>query len=189
MEAYFNKIYRFLFEPNVVFEEIKDSPRISQGLFTLIWVNIFVFSLKYVFTSDVLSVVAFFIKLLSTIISIVISWFLVGLFFEYIAKIFGRSGKLKSLLFLTSFAAIPWIFLAPLELLKNAGDVGYFFGVLLEVCVYFWTIYLYCKSLQVTYDLKFSRAVMLIFLPFIAMIFAFCWTIGFFAKLGYIFTV
>jgi hypothetical protein len=111
------------------------------------------------------------------------------LFFEYIAKIFDKSGNLKTLLYLTAFSTIPWIFLAPLELLKEYGDIGYFLGLILELIIYFWTIFLYCKSLQATYNITFSRSIMLIFLPFLSTLFAFFWIIGFFTKLSYIFTV
>lgn len=189
METYFKNIYRFLFEPNEIFEELKDSPNIAQALCTLIWVNIFLFSLKYVFTGNMLNIILYFFTLLFYLTGVLISWYILGLFFEYIAKIFDQSGKLKILLYLSSFSVIPWILLAPLELLKNVGDIGYFFGVIFELIIYLWTIFLYCKSLQTAYNLKFSRSLMLIFLPFLGMFFAFCWTIGFFTKLGYIFTV
>ncbi len=189
MKEYLEKVYNFIFEPNHTFSTLKDHPRVSQGLFTLVWVNILMYSLKYVFTGDPLNVVWYFFTLLKYIITVVIAWFVLGLFFEYIAKIFARSGKLKTLLFLTSFSVLPWVFLAPLELLKQAADIGYFFAVLFEIIIYFWTIFLYCKSLEITYDLRFSRAVMLIFLPFIASFFAFAWSIGFISKLIYIFNV
>lgn len=158
MEAYLNNIYRFLFETDSVFDELKDAPRISQGLFTLIWVNIFLYTLKYVFTGGILNAVWYLFTLINFLFFVVFSWFMLGLFFEYIAKIFDRSGHLKRLLFLSSFSVVPWILLAPLELLKKAGDLGYFFGVLFELIVYFWTIFLYCKSLQYTYNLRFSRS-------------------------------
>lgn len=189
METYFKNIYRFLFEPNEAFEELKNSPSISQALFTLTWVNIFLYSLSYAFTGNVLNILLYLFTLFFYILGILISWYILGLFFEYIAKIFDQSGKLKTLLYLSSFSVVPWILLAPLEILKDIGDIGYFLGVILELIVYFWTIFLYCKSLQAAYNLRFSRSLMLIFLPFIAMFFAFSWTIGFFTKLGYIFTV
>ncbi len=189
MEKYFNNLYRLLFETDSIFIEIKDSPKISQGLFTLIWVNIFLYTLRYVFTGEILNVFLYLFTLICFLTSVLFSWFMLGLFFEYIAKIFEKSGNLKKILYLSSFTVLPWLLLAPLELLKEAGNIGYFFGVFFELIVYFWTIFLYCKSLQHSYDLKFSRSVMLIFLPFIAMFFAFFGGIGFFTKLGYIFTV
>lgn len=189
METYFKNIYRFLFEPTEVFEELKDNPNISQALCTLIWVNTFLYSLRYIFTGDILNIFFYLFSLLFYLVTVIVAWCILGLFFEYIAKIFDRSGRLKVLLYLSSFSIIPWIFLGPLELLKNVGNLGYFFGVILELFVYFWTIFLYCKSLQATYNIRFSRSLMLIFLPFIGMFFALCWTIGFFTKLGYIFTV
>lgn len=189
MHNYFHSIYKILFEPNSAFEELKQNPSTSQALITIIWVNIFLYTINYSFNPYFLNIFLYIISLFFYIISILISWFILGLFFEYIAKIFDKSGNLKTLLFLTAFSTVPWIFLAPLELLKEYGDIGYFLGLILELIIYFWTIFLYCKSLQATYNLTFSRSIMLIFLPFLSTLFAFFWIIGFFTKLSYIFTV
>ena len=189
MKNYFLLIYKVLFETNDVFAEIKQSPSTSKAILTLVWINIFLLSIKYAFTGGVLNIFSYLFMLIFYLTSTLVSWAILGLFFEYIAKIYDKSGKLKTLLYLSSFSALPWIFIAPLELLKDFGDIGYFSGTLLELIIYFWTIFLYCKSLEYTYEIKFSRSIMLIFLPFLATFFAFFWLIGFFTKLGYIFTV
>lgn len=189
VEQYFKNVYGALFEPNKTFSQLKESPCSSRAVITIVWVNILLYSLKYAFTANFLNGVMFVFGLIAYIVSVLFGWLMLGVFFEYIAKIFDKSGQLKKLLYLTSYAILPWIFIAPLELLKNSSAMGYFFGVLLEIIIYFWTIFLYCKSLQIAYNLKVSRAIMLIFLPFVAMVFAFFWTIGFITKLGYIFTV
>ncbi len=189
MSNYLNKVHDFIFEPREVFSSLKSEPKLSQGLFTLVWVSIFVHSLHYVLTANILNVFWFLFTLINYIFGVIFSWFMAGLFFEYIAKIFGSSGRLKTILYLSSFAILPFLFLAPLELLKKGGDLGYFLGAIFEVIIYLWTMFLYCKSLEITYDLKFSRAVMLIFLPFIATFFAISWAIGFYVNLFYIFNV
>lgn len=189
MNNYFQTIYKVLFEPNEAFQELKENASISVAILTLTWVNILLISIKYAFTGDFFNTLSYIFMLIFYLISTYTSWFILGLFFEYIAKIYDKSGKLKNLLFLSSFSALPWILLAPFELLKEFGDIGYFLGSILELIIYFWTIFLYCKALQATYNLKFSRSIMLIFLPFISSIFAILWIIGFFTKLSYIFTV
>lgn len=189
MNNYFQTIYKILFEPKEAFNELKDYASTSTALFTLTWVNLILISIKYVFTGDFFNIISYIFMLIFYLISTYISWFVLGLFFEYIAKIYDKSGRLKNLLFLSSFSAIPWVLLAPFELLKELGDAGYFSSCILELVIYFWTIFLYCKALQTAYDLKFSRSIMLIFLPFLSSFFAFLWIIGFFTKLSYIFTV
>lgn len=189
MEKYFKDIYQVLFDPDNAFNRLKALPCSSQAAFTIIWVNIISYSLRYIFTSNFLNIITYFFTLIFYLLGVLFSWLIAGIFFEYIAKVFDKSGKLKILLYLSSFAVIPWILIPPLELMKNTGDIGYFFSVILELLVYFWTIFLYTKALQYTYDLKFSRSIMLIFLPFAGMFFAFFWTIGFFTKISYIFTV
>lgn len=190
MEAYFKNISKVLFEPNVAFEEIKEGiSSSSQAVFTLVWVNIILYSLKYMFSANVLNAFFYLCSLFFYLVSIVFSWLLLSVLFEYFAKIFDKSGKFKLLFCLSSYSIIPWIFMAPMQLIKNVGDIGYFFAVLFEILIYLWTIFLYVKSLQAAYDLTFSRAIMLIFLPIVGMLFAVPWIIGFFIKMGYIFTV
>ncbi|MDD3237011.1 MAG: Yip1 family protein [Candidatus Gastranaerophilales bacterium] len=190
MEEYFKNIYCVLCEPNKAFEELnKINMSSSQAAFTIIWVNIFLYSLKYIWSQHILVAFMYIVTLFFYLISVLIGWLMLGVFFEYIAKIFDKSGNLKKLLYLSSYAVLPWIFLAPLELLKRSSDIGYFLGVILELIIYFWTMFLYAKSLEITYNLKFTRAVMLIFLPTVVMLYSIFWTIGFITKLGYIFTV
>lgn len=190
METYFKNIQNVLFSPNTAFYEIKNNVlSSSQAVFTLVWVNIILYSLKYVFSGSFLNAFFFIFSLIFYIIGILLSWLLLTALFEYIAKIFDKSGKFKILLCLSSYSIIPWIFMTPLQLVKNIGDIGYFFAVILEIFLYFWTIFLYTKSIEAAYDLSFSRSIMLVFLPILGMLFAFSWIIGFFLKMGYIFTV
>lgn len=190
METYFKNIYKVLFEPNTAFTEIKnDVLSSSQAVFTIVWVNIILYSLKYMFSGNVLNAFFYLFSLLFFVVGVVFSWLILTVLFEYIAKIYDKSGKFKLLFCLSSYSLIPWIFMAPMQLIKNVGDVGYFFAVVFEVIIYLWTIFLYVKSLEVAYDLTFSRAIMLIFLPIFGMLFAIPWIIGFLIKMGYIFTV
>ena len=187
-EEFFENVYRVIFSPKSFFEQkdIKISLRLAVGLIAAIA------SINKI-TSGILEGTIkdgfFIIFLIGSIIGSLFLWFLTGLFFEYIAKIFDRGGDLAKILVYTAFAPIPFIFFAPLNLIKNIGDWGYLLSVNLEVILYLWVIILYAFSLRAAYKISLSRSFMMIFLPFISSFFAVYWIIGFCTKLWYIFSI
>lgn len=185
---FFENIYSVIFSPKAFFEreDIKISMRLAIATIALI-ATISKITVG-IFNGDIRNLF-FIFSILGTILCTVVVWFLTALFFEYIAKIFDRGGNLQKLLFLTAFVPVPYILFAPLNLLKQTGDIGYLLAVNLEVLLYLWIICLYAFSLRATYNLTLSRAFMLIFLPFIASLFAIHWIIGFAQKMWYIFSI
>ena len=185
---FFENIYSVIFSPKAFFE--REDMQISTRL--AICTVVFVATISKItigiFNGDIRNFL-FIISLLGTVLSTIIIWFLTALFFEYIAKIFDRGGRIEKLLFLTAFVPIPYIFFAPLNLLKQTGDIGYLLSVNIELLLYLWIICLYAFSLKATYNLTLSRAFMLIFLPFISSFFAINWLIGFIQKIWYIFSI
>ncbi|MCD7878537.1 MAG: YIP1 family protein, partial [Candidatus Gastranaerophilales bacterium] len=141
-----------------------------------------------IFDGSILKI-SFIISLIFQIIGTLIIWFLTSLFFEYIAKIFDKGGKLDKILFYTAFVPIPYIFFAPLNLIKNIGGLGYILASNIEFILYLWIIFLYALALRAVYKITLSRSFMLIFLPFIASFFALYWLICFFSKIWYIFSI
>ena len=184
---FFENIYSVIFSPKAFFEreEMKISVRI--GLATVIFVSLIYNLTKAVFDTSIISK-AFFFLLIWKIIFAVIAWFLTALLFEFIAKIFDRDGNINKLLFLTAFAPVPYIFFAPLNLLKHAGTFSYTVASLIEFLLYLWIIYLYALALKSTYNISNARAFMLILIPFISTFFAMFWLVCFFVKLCYIFS-
>ncbi len=185
---FFENIYSVIFSPKAFFEreDIKISTRLSAGTITFISaVNKFASAVS---DGSIYNFFFIFSFLWAIIVTICI-WFLTALFFEYMAKIFDRGGNLKLLLFYTAFAPVPYIFYAPLNLIKKTGEIGYITAALIEVFLYLWIIGLYALSLRAVYKISISRAFMLIFLPFIASFFAFYQAVGFFTKMWYIFSI
>lgn len=185
---FFENIYSVIFSPKAFFEreDIKISTRLA--ICTIIFIATISKITIGIFNGDIRNLF-FIFSLLWTIISTIIIWFLTALFFEYIAKIFDKGGHLQKLLFLTAFVPVPYILFAPLNLLKQIGDIGYFLAVNFEFLLYLWIICLYAFSIRATYNLTMSRAFMLILLPFIASFFAIHWIIGFAQKMWYIFSI
>ncbi len=184
---FFENIYNVIFSPKEFFnsENIITSTRLAAG--TIIFLSTFMTLITSVFTGEISYSLLFTVPF-SVLITISM-WFLTGLFFEYTAKIFDRGGKLKEILFFTAFAGIPYIFFAPLELVKTIGQIGYFFGASIEFLLYLWIIILYVLALRAVYKITLARSFMLIILPFIAEIFAIYWIMSFNNKVWYIFSV
>ena len=189
MKKYFENLYNILFAPNEAFENIEETTTMPVAVLTLVLTNTVMFLLKSTPADGFLGGIFYFFGYVGFIFGTMFTWFLTAIFFEIIAKIFSKSGKLRILLKRTSYVCLPVIFFAPFELLKQSSDTGYFFGTKFEILLYFWMIFLYAKSLEKTYDLKFSSSLLLIFLPLIAFIFFVIRLMGSFFDMGYIYSV
>ncbi len=187
-DEFFENIYKVIFNPKEFFEQKDMTVSVRLALATIILIaviNKFSFG---IFDGSVLKI-SFIFSLIWGVISVVILWFLTALFFEYIAKIFNRDGNLEKLLFLTAFAPVPYMFFAPLNLIKNIGEIGYIIATLIEVLLYFLIIFLYALALRTVYNITISRAFMLIFIPFLSLFFAIYWLVCFISKIWYIFSI
>ncbi|HIS88769.1 TPA: YIP1 family protein [Candidatus Avigastranaerophilus faecigallinarum] len=185
---FFENIYSVIFSPKAFFEREDITISVRLALVTVIFIALINKITLGIFDGSILNMM-FILSLLGSIISTVFLWFLTALFFEYIARIFDRGKKLEKILFLTAFVPIPYIFFAPLNLLKQIGEIGYIFATLIEFVLYFWIIFLYALALRAAYNITISRAFMLIFLPFVASVFAINWMVCFVSKLWYIFSI
>lgn len=188
VDNYFENLYSVIFSPKAFFEKNDHTISIRVAIANILLISSIAFITKSIFETNILHKL-FFVKLFFILLGCIITWFLTGLFFEYIAKIFNKGKKLNNILFLTSYAPLPYIFFAPLNLLKDFGTIGYFLGSYAEFFIYLWIICLYAFSLKAAYNLTIARAFMLIFLPFISIFFAIYWTICFCSKLWYIFSI
>jgi len=189
MNNYFENLYKVLFEPQTAFETLKNDTPMSVAVFTIIWTNIFPFLTRNSLSSGFGGEFLFFTKLIFSMISILLFWFISALFFEFAAKAFGKSGEIRTLLTLSSFSFLPYVFLPCFELMKKFSKTGYFWGTKFEILLFLWVIFLYSQALRKTYDLKFSSSFILIFLPLTAFGFAVMWLIGSAFNLGYIYYV
>ncbi len=185
---FFENIYSVIFSPKAFFEREDVTVSIRLAVVTVVFIALINKLTLGIFDGSILSLM-FIFSLFYSIISTVFIWFLTALFFEYIARIFDRGKKLEKILFLTAFVPVPYIFFAPLNLIKQIGEIGYIFATIIECVLYFWIIFLYALALRAVYNITISRAFMLIFLPFVASFFAINWMVCFVSKLWYIFSI
>ena len=187
MQKYIRNLYQVLFENN--FSEVKENTTMLLAIFTICWSSLFLFFSKQTITPETLFDIKFHSSLLSFITGIFIVWIFSAIFFEFIAKIFNKSGRIRQLLVLSSFTFLPYIFVAPIEIMKKFSSTGYFLGTKIEVLLFLWVIILYAKTLRETYQIEKTSSYMLIFLPLISFFFGIIWLIGSISNLGYIYTV
>ena len=116
-------------------------------------------------------------------VTLIIYWLFFAFFVDLMARMFNLEGHYSRLLTLTAFSFVPWIFLAPLKLLKNAGDYSSDIAVTLILCVWIWTIALQVLAISETYNIPRKNAIIIILIPFLGCILYFMWTIDFFVKL------
>lgn len=187
-DNFFENIYSVIFSPKEFFEnkEIKISLRLA--LFNVLFIALFSKISSGILYGNIFNM-KFLFGVISSLFFSVVFWFLTGVFFEYIAKIFARDAGFSKILFYTSFAPIPYIFFAPLNLFKQAGSYFYTIASLTELILFIWIIFLYAYSLKAVYNISLSRAFMIIFLPFFSVLFVIYWLVCFFSAFKYIFSI
>ncbi len=188
LDKYFENIHSVIFSPKAFFEREDETISVRLGITTIVLITVISKVTVSIFDSTITDHF-FILSLLWSVVCAIFLWFITALFFEYIAKIFDKDGNLTKTLYYTSFAPIPYIFFAPLSLIKDVGTLGYFLGTYSQFFLAIWIIFLYALAISSSYKISIARSFMLIFLPFIGSFFASAWTIGFFSKLWYIFSL
>lgn len=198
LDNFFQNIYDVIFSPKAFFENenMTVSTRLAAGLVTVY--ALLNASMEAAFDSSFsawfslfgsLSGVFFSLFIVLSIVSALTVWILTALFFEYTAKIFNQNGCMRKLLYLTAFASIPSVFLAPVNLLKQAGAAGYCISAVLTAFIFIWIVILYTLAVKSAYKITAARAFMFIFLPAAALIPALYQTAVFYSKVCYILAV
>ncbi len=187
MNKYFENLYKVLFEFN--FDDISPERPIYKPMLTLIWTSLFIYLPNHNLPSGLTEDMLFIGGIGIYLIGILFVWMMSAIFFDFIAKIFNRGGNIRQLLTFSAYTLLPYIFVAPFEILKKSSDIGYFLGTKFEILLLLWVIILYVKTLAKTYNLTKASSIMLVFLPSLTIGLALIWLIGTCFNMGYIYTV
>jgi hypothetical protein len=110
-------------------------------------------------------------------------WLLMGVILSMLGYSFTGTLKLKPLLVLTGFATLPWIFQAPLALLKaGLGTMGVLIALGSGLAMWAWSVLLFALALSVTFRLPLDRLLILLGMPFLLNMVGFAWFTGFISK-------
>lgn len=187
MKKYTENLYKIMFEFN--FDETADNLSLRESFVTLIAAALFLFFSKHTSSTEIGTEFFFLAKMVMSLFGVLFVWFVSALFFDFVAKIFLKKSNLSTLLVLSGYSLLPYLLIAPFELMKKFSDIGYFFGTKLEILLFFWVIIIYAHALAKTYNLEKTSSYMFVFLPLISLFFAFIWLIGSAFNLGYIYSV
>ena len=171
MQNLLNNIFNLIQTPSKAIEDIKNNISLSNAFIIISFISVFNYIL-HLNLYNPKSYVLIFFEIIFTIIGSIIFWIMFCAFFGIASKVFNNDSKYLQLLSTSAYSLVPLILISPLQLLKDVYVFGYLFSVLLQLCVYFWVIYLFAKTLTIVYNLSFNRAYVLILLPM------FCWFFG-----------
>ncbi|MEI7473688.1 MAG: Yip1 family protein [bacterium] len=179
MENFLENIYGSIVEPIKTFDRLKEEKPYLQALIIVIVISL----LSPVFNNMLAVDKQSFGELLGfSILSVIaglFNWLAFAGFMELFSFIFNQNGKFKEMLTLSGFALIPWILLAPVFLLKQAGTFFEGIGILLALCVFIWAIFLFFLSVAKSYGLTALRCIVFALIPLIASIIQLHWFIYF----------
>lgn len=183
MKDFLEKFYGVLISPDETFDLLKKNPSILQGFFIVLAISVTSPVTAFNQFDGARSIVWFALNIITAAFTGILSWMFFASFLDILASIFKQSGRIKEFLTLSAFALIPWLFIAPAELFKTAGIIGGIFGVLLELLIWLWATILIVLAISKTYEISFSRVIVLVVTTFLGGFLAFNWIAGFFSTL------
>ena len=127
--------------------------------------------------------IGFFSMYMARVINIACYWLFFSFFIDLMARMFNINNKYSKLLTLMAYSFIPWIFLAPMKLLKGFSEITEVFSMVLLLGIWLWTIALQMLAISETYEIPRKNAIIILFIPFIGTILYFIWVADFFMKL------
>jgi hypothetical protein len=186
MSNFLDNFFGVLFSPDETFDNLRENPPLSKGFYIVIFISLLQPLLDLELTGGKLSLLWFGLKVFGSIFFGILSWLFFAFFIDAVANIFCQSGKIKTFLTLFAFALVPWMFMAPIELLKTGGVIEGIMGVFLGFFVWLWVIILTIKAIIKSYQLSFGRTLVLITIPFMGSFLALYWISIFFSTLFHI---
>lgn len=176
MNNILNIFYGILFNPVETMKSFSYEKWYKMPAFLMLLASLFLLILTNT-NYDLGTLFLFFSKTTN----LLIYWIFFAFFVDLLAKIFQSQSHFEKLLSLTSLAYIPWIFLAPLKLLKSTNFSS--LAVILILGVWLWTVILQILAISETYDISRKKAIIVMFIPFIASILYWVWSVDFFVKI------
>ena len=180
MEKFMETFYGILFHPVETFRNFQCQNSYKLPLITVCIISLFLFLLKnpgLQFTFGTL------LNIVTNTFGLIFSWIFFAFFIDLIARIFQQESKYTRLLTLTAFALVPWIFIAPMKLLKNINEYTSTLGSILLIGIFIWTITLQILAVSETYQIPRKNAIMIIFVPFLGGLLNIFLITDFFSKL------
>lgn len=175
--SFLEAFYGVLTNPKKTFEELYD-----EDTFTIL-----VYGILAVFLSNLGKLEPGNVSILSVIGTEIIgfiSWIFVGLFIIFFSTVFKTpNNSLGRLLGFTGLASIPYLLLAPINLMSSFSSGLYLF---VQILVSIWVFILFWIALAKSFQLEAWRILLMAIIPFLLGIFLFTFLIA--NILGFLFS-
>ena len=175
----FETVYGILFHPVETFRNVFSDKPYKFPLGVVLFSALFLTMLG----NDAFGV-GFLGVFFSKAVGLIVYWLFYAFFIDLMARMFNIKGRYSKLLTLMSFSFIPWMFLAPLKLLKGFSEWTSVIAVLLLLGVWLWTIALQMLAVSETYEIPRKNAIIILLIPYLGTILYFIWVFDFFIKLS-----
>lgn len=189
--SYLDSFYGTLFQPLATFKAIAT---ITEPVNRFLWYG-FASVLLISAMAPVVKLVTFGGQTEDLVLTVPISiffgmslWCFVGLFVGLWAYAFSGHTRIRTFLTLSGLATLPWLFMAPVSLLRaSLGFYGSLLCLVLSLGIWLWTVFLFAVALTQTYRMSAEKVVIVLAAPF-AMFLVFAgWAIGFLLNLRQLF--
>jgi hypothetical protein len=174
-------IYNVLVSPSQEFRVISKGPVPKDTLFAYATLIVFLVSgVGALYSPFVNSTDGLVLRVMFSCISGLIFWIFTGSVFSMAAYVFGERGRPQTILILTAYATLPWIFLPIIMLFKGfLGAIGHSIAIFALLGLWLWSSVLFLIALKATYNLSLERIILVACLPILMTFLGLAWFGGF----------
>ncbi|HEY9747008.1 MAG TPA: Yip1 family protein [Oculatellaceae cyanobacterium] len=186
--GYLDLLYAVLFHPVRTFKELTgetepDNRLLLYALFSVILVSAIAPVIRFINVGGQPVNLLLFMPLSALIGSLV--WLLSGLVVAMLSYAFTEQTRFRTILTLSGFATLPWVFMGPISLLKvGLGAVGVVLCALFGLSVWLWSVLLFALAIAVTYAMTAERVLIVLVMPFVMTLIFIGWIFGFFGNIS-----
>jgi Yip1 domain len=185
-----NIIYNILLSPAQEFRVVALGPVPKERLlgYSLLFVGI-ISAGGVIYSPVVHSTDGLMLKVLLSALTGLVFWLFTAGIYATTAYTFGIHGRPRTLLILTGYATLPWIFLPVAVLFKGfLGTFGQTISVFASLGIWLWAAILFLMALKHTYSLTIERVLLIAAIPLLMAFLGIAWVGGFFFNLIQIFS-
>lgn len=189
---FLNIVYNILVSPTQEFRVVSLGPVPKEKLLIYaVGIVVIISALGAIYSSSgAFTLDGFIIRLMLSAFVGIIFWLFTGAVFSTAAYVFGVNGRPQTLLILTAYATLPWIFLPVVIQFKGfLGSFGNTISIFGALALWLWTTILFLMAIKYTYSLSLERILLAACLPILMTFLGISWVGGFFFNFLQFFSV
>ncbi len=184
-DHYLDVFYNVLFHPGRAFEALSDDDTrvtknklLLQAAVTVMFISVVSPLVGLIYEGGDLFPLVIQVPLQALCGALI--WLIVGGVIGLLAYAFTGKARLQTLLILTAFATLPWLFLGPAILLRiSLGTLGEYVHAGISLLLWLWTVVLFALAIMKTYRLSGEQVMIILIIPVVLSGIAVAWAAGF----------